>query len=75
MNEKLTDRAKSRKFIAFAFVMIVASVCLLVGWADFDQWSDIVKWDMGFYFTGNIASHLTNKIGGIPDPPVMTDER
>jgi hypothetical protein len=57
----LTERTKSRKFISFAFVLVVSTICLMVGVADFEMWADIVKWDMGFYFTANSIEHTLNR--------------
>lgn len=68
MND-LTQKAKSRKFISFAFVMVVSTICLGIGAADFNDWAEIIKWDMGFYFSAN----LLGRFAGEDQTPLVID--
>ena len=70
MND-LKDRAKSRKFISFAFIMVVSTVSMFMSLADFEQWKEVIIWSTGFYFSANSISHIMNEIksGGKKNPP------
>ena len=74
MND-LTNRAKSRKFISFAFVIVVSTICLFFSMADFEQWKEVIIWSMGFYFSANSIGRVTNQFGGGKKDPPITDER
>lgn len=40
---------------------MAACVALGVGLADFQGWSDFVKWIFGIYAAGNVGEHVSKK--------------
>jgi len=54
---------KSRKLLASAICFITATVFVVIGKAEFDGWSDFIKWVVAIYTVGNVGEHYTGKIG------------
>jgi hypothetical protein len=52
---------KSRKLMCAGVCFVSASVALVTGLADFQGWSDFVKWVFGIYAAGNVGEHVAEK--------------
>lgn len=52
---------KSRKLLCAGVCFASASIALAFGMADFQGWSDFVKWVFGIYAAGNVGEHVTKK--------------
>lgn len=52
---------KSRKLLCAGVCFAAASIALAVGLADFQGWSDFVKWVFGIYAAGNVGEHVSKK--------------
>lgn len=52
---------KSRKLLCAGVCFASASIALGVGLADFQGWSDFVKWVFGIYAAGNVGEHVSKK--------------
>lgn len=52
---------KSRKLLCAGVCFASASIALAVGLADFQGWSDFVKWVFGIYAAGNVGEHVSKK--------------
>lgn len=52
---------KSRKLLCAGVCFASASVALGFGLADFQGWSDFVKWIFGIYAAGNVGEHVSKK--------------
>ena len=61
---------KSRKLLCAGVCFAAASIALTVGLADFQGWSDFVKWVFGIYAAGNVGEHVSKK-----NNPVSTVEK
>ena len=52
---------KSRKLLCAGVCFLAASLALVLGFADFQGWSDFTKWIFGIYAAGNVGEHITEK--------------
>ena len=52
---------KSRKLLCAGVCFVSASTALVIGLADFQGWSDFVKWVFGIYAAGNVGEHVSKK--------------
>ena len=52
---------KSRKLLCAGVCFASASIALGAGLADFQGWSDFVKWVFGIYAAGNVGEHVSKK--------------
>lgn len=52
---------KSRKLLCAGVCFASASIALAVGLADFQGWSDFIKWVFGIYAAGNVGEHVSKK--------------
>lgn len=52
---------KSRKLLCAAICFVTATVALVLNLADFQGWSDFVKWIFGIYAAGNVGEHVAEK--------------
>ena len=52
---------KSRKLLCAGVCFASASIALAAGLADFQGWSDFLKWVFGIYAAGNVGEHVSKK--------------
>lgn len=59
--EKLKIRLGGRKIMLAIILLIIATFMVFLNYADFNGWSDFVKWILGIYVVGNVGEYATNK--------------
>jgi len=52
---------KSRKLLSAFVCLVIASICLVIETATFQEWADFVKWIFGLYAAGNVGEHVAKK--------------
>ena len=52
---------KSRKLLSAFVCFVIASICLVLETATFQEWGDFVKWIFGLYAAGNVGEHVAKK--------------
>ena len=52
---------KSRKLLCAAVCFGIATGCLLINIATFQEWGDFIKWIFGLYAAGNVGEHVAKK--------------
>lgn len=52
---------KSRKLLCAAVCLGIATGCLLINVATFQEWGDFIKWIFGLYAAGNVGEHVAKK--------------
>ena len=58
--EKVFSFIGGRKMFFAILLFITATIFLLIGQAEFSDWSDFVMWIFGIYAVGNTGEHLSN---------------
>jgi len=58
--EKVFKFLGGRKMFFAILLFICATGFLLIGQAEFNDWSDFVMWIFGIYAVGNAGEHLSN---------------
>tara|TARA_B100001094_G_scaffold161147_1_gene155890 strand:- start:5511 stop:5684 length:174 start_codon:yes stop_codon:yes gene_type:complete len=52
---------KSRKLLCAGICFGIATGCLLMNMATFQEWGDFTKWIFGLYAAGNVGEHVAKK--------------
>jgi len=58
--EKVFSFIGGRKMFFAILLFISSTIFLLIGQAEFRDWSDFVMWIFGIYAVGNTGEHLSN---------------
>ncbi len=66
----LFDKLTSRKLLVAVGLGLIATICLFMKIATFDQWTSFSEWILGLYCTGNISEYLVKK----PSQPTPTSQ-
>ena len=59
--QDLFNKLTSRKLLVTLALSLIATICLFIKIATFDQWADMSKWLLGLYSCGNIGEYLSKK--------------
>ena len=54
---------KSRKLLCAFVCFLIATICLTINTATFQEWGDFVKWLFGLYAAGNVGEHIAKQSG------------
>lgn len=54
----MDKRFLSRKFILTVLIEVGATIFVLTGALDVDQWMQLSKWILGIYAVGNAGEHI-----------------
>lgn len=52
---------KSRKLLCATVCFVIATGCLFINMATFQEWGDFIKWIFGLYAAGNVGEHVAKK--------------
>ena len=61
MIKKVRDILGGRKMMFAMILLALSTAMVFIGKADFNGWSDFIKWVLGIYVVGNVGEYATTK--------------
>ena len=61
MMEKIRNMLGGRKMMFAMILLALSTAMVFIGKADFNGWSEFIKWVLGIYVVGNVGEYATNK--------------